>query len=204
MKNIRQEIGVWCQAVLFIGMWVLLIWITQPELSITREAFKEIPDVVLAYTIVHLLFTKWAWRWRIFQGWLIPFPYLEGTWRGRIVSTWTDPATGLVPPAVEALLVIRHSFDSISCTLFTAESESLSNAAGLQLEAGSDRKVLSYNYSNVPRVTARDRSERHTGAAILKLATQPQMRLQGEYWTSRKTTGEMSFEFEGRRIAEAF
>ena len=63
---------------------------------------------------------------------------------------------------------------------------------------------MSYNYTNDPRVTVRGRSERHTGAAILKLSTQPQMRLTGEYWTSRKTTGEMDFTFESRPMMEAF
>jgi SMODS-associating 2TM, beta-strand rich effector domain len=202
--NIRHEIGLWCQAVVFIGIWVLLVYVSQPELRITFGALKEIPDVVLVYTILYFLFTTWAWRWPIFAGWLIPFPDLGGTWRGTIASTWVNPETGATPPPIEAILVIRHKFDSTSCTLFTVESESQSNAAALQLEDGSDRRVLSYNYTNDPRVGVRGRSDRHTGAAILKLATQPNMRLTGEYWTSRKTTGEMDFTFESRAKAEAF
>lgn len=204
MKNIRHEIGLWCQAIVFIAIWALLIYVSQPELRITIEAVKEIPHVVLVYTILYLLFTTWAWRWPIFAGWLIPFPDLSGTWRGTIASTWVNPETGTTPPPIEAMLVIRQRFDSISCTLFTSESESQSNAAALQLEDGSDRKVLSYNYTNDPRVSVRGRSERHAGAAILKLATQPTMRLTGEYWTSRKTTGEMDFVFDSRIAVEAF
>lgn len=204
MKNIRHEIGLWCQALVFIGLWVLLIYVAEGDLRITLGALKEIPHVVFIYAIMYVLFTTWAWRWRMFSGWLIPFPDLEGTWRGTIVSTWRNPETGQAPPPIEAMLVIRQKFDSISCTLFTAESESQSNAAALQLEEGSDRKILSYNYTNDPRVTVRGRSERHTGAAILKLSTQPHMRLAGEYWTSRKTTGEMDFTFESRAVLDAF
>ena len=154
--------------------------------------------------IIYVLFTTWSWRWPIFAGWLIPFPDLGGTWRGTITSTWVNPQSGTTPPPIEAILVIRHKFDSVSCTLFTAESESQSNAAALQLEDSSNRKILSYNDTNDPRVSVRGRSERHTGAAILKLATQPTMRLTGEYWTSRKTTGEMDFVFDSRTAAEAF
>lgn len=183
---------------------MLLVYVSQPELRITFGTLKEIPDVVLVYTIIYFLFTTWAWRWRLFAGWLIPFPYLGGTWRGTIASTWANPETGATPAPIEAILVIRHKFDSVSCTMFTAESESQSNAAALQLEDGSDRTVLSYNYTNDPRVSVRGRSERHTGAAVLKLATQPRMRLVGEYWTSRKTIGEMDFVFESRATAEAF
>jgi hypothetical protein len=204
MKNIRHEIGLWCQAIVFLGIWVILVYVSEPELRITFGAIYEIPHVVFLYTILYLLFTTWAWRWRVFAGWLIPFPYLGGTWRGTIASTWKNPETGIQPAPIQAILVIRHKFDSISCTLFTAESESRSNAAALLLEDGSDRRVLSYNYTNDPRVSVRGRSERHTGAAILKLATQPEMRLTGEYWTSRKTTGEMEFVFESRTMLEAF
>ena len=96
------------------------------------------------YAIIYVLFTSWAWRWRPFYGWLIPFPDLEGTWRGTVVSTWRNPETGQAPPPIEAMLVIRQKFDSISCTLFTAESESQSNAAALQLEEGSDRKITQF------------------------------------------------------------
>jgi len=204
MKNIRHEIGLWCQAFVFIGIWVILVYVSEPEMRITFGAFKEIPHVVFVYTILYVLFTTWAWRWRLFTGWLIPFPYLGGTWRGTIASTWNNPETGTRPAPIEAILVIRHKFDSISCTLFTTESESQSDAAALQLDDGSDRKILSYNYTNDPRVSVRGRSERHTGAAVLRLATQPQMRLTGEYWTSRKTTGEMDFVFESRTMLEAF
>jgi hypothetical protein len=204
MKNIRHELGVWCQAIAFISIWVLLIYVTEPELKITAGALKEIPDVVLVYTLVYLLFTRWGWRWKAFQPWLVPIPWLQGTWRGRIVSTWTDPTTGAVPPPVDAFLVIRHTFDGVSCTLLTAESESSSSAAALTIDEASDRKTLSYNYLNEPRVTVRGRSERHTGAAVLKLATESPLCLTGEYWTSRKTTGEMEFSFESRRLRETF
>lgn len=204
MKNVRHDVGLWCQAIVFIGIWVALIYITEPDLKITWSAFGEIPHVVLVYALLYLVFAHWAWRWTLFQGWLIPVPWLQGTWRGRIVSTWADPTTGATPPPVDALFVIRHTFDGVACTLFTAESESSSNAAAVSVDEGTDRKTLSYNYLNEPRVTVRGRSERHTGAAILKLATEPQMRLTGEYWTSRKTTGEMDFTFESREISEAF
>ena len=93
MKNIRHEIGLWCQAVVLIGLWVLLIYVVERDLRITFGALKEIPHVVFIYAIIYVLFTTWAWRWRMFSGWLIPFPDLEGTWRGMVVSTWRNPET---------------------------------------------------------------------------------------------------------------
>src|SRR5258708_22059154 len=83
MKNIRHEIGLWCQAIIFIAIWALFIWLSQPELRITFDALKEIPHVVFVYMVIYLFFTTWAWRWTIFSGWLIPFPDLGGTWMSQ-------------------------------------------------------------------------------------------------------------------------
>src|SRR5438445_12722283 len=98
MKNIRHEIGLWCQAFVFLGIWVIFVYVSQPELRITIGALKEIPHVVLVYTILYLFFTTWVWRWPIFAGWLIPFPDLSGTWRCTIASTWINPETRPTTP----------------------------------------------------------------------------------------------------------
>lgn len=204
MKNIRHEIAIWCQAGVFIILWALLILITEPELKITFGALKEVPHVAVLYMLLHLAFTRWAWHWSIFQGWLVPIPYLQGTWKGNLISTWVNPETGRPVPPIAAVLVVRHSFEHVSCTLLTAESESNSLAASMKVDEESGQRELSYNYTNVPRVTVRHRSDRHAGAAILKLAMTPTLKLAGEYWTSRKTTGEMNFEFVTRRCVNTF
>jgi len=50
----------------------------------------------------------------------------------------------------------------------------------------------------------RERSEIHDGAAMLQVIKTPDFSLEGEYWTSRKSTGEMKFKFESKLTVEKF
>ena len=93
MKNIRKEILVWIQLVSFVVIWVAVLFFSGNSLKIGWEAIKKLPDVVTIYVLLVLIFTNWAWRLPIFKGWLVPFPDLQGTWKGTLQSTWIDPAT---------------------------------------------------------------------------------------------------------------
>jgi hypothetical protein len=88
--------------------------------------------------------------------------------------------------------------------LYTAESESYSVAASINRDDDSDILRLDYSYTNRPKLSLRDRSAIHDGAASLRIITSPARLLQGEYWTSRKTTGEMSFVFTDKAVAQTF
>jgi hypothetical protein len=204
MKNIKQEVVTWIQLITFIAIWVLLILLSTRALSISWEAVKLLPEVVTIYTILYLLFVKWAWRLSFLQGWLVPFPDLEGTWQGTLQTTWQNPETAATPLPIPLILVIKQSFETISCVLYTKESSSYSTAALLSEEDDSGIKRLSYVYTNTPELTARGRSPIHDGAAILKIITAPERTLQGEYWTNRKTTGTISLTFRSKKLFESF
>lgn len=183
-------------------IWIVLILVSTRGLSISWEAVKLLPEVVTIYTILYLIFVKWGWRLSFLQGWLVPFPDLEGTWQGTLETTWQHPETGIVPPPIPVILVIRQSFETISCVMYTKESSSYSSAALLSEEDDSGIKHLSYVYTNTPELTARGRSPIHGGAAILRIITTPERVLQGEYWTNRKTTGTISLKFSSRKRLE--
>lgn len=171
-------------------------------LSISWETIKLLPEVVTVYTVLYLIFVKWAWRFPVFQGWLVPYPDLQGTWQGLLQTTWQHPETGITPPPIPMVLVIKQSFETISCVLYTKESSSYSSAALLSEEDDSGIKRLSYVYTNTPELTARGRSPIHAGAAILRIITNPERSLQGEYWTNRKTTGTISLKFRSKKCLE--
>lgn len=203
MKNIRQEAFVWLQVVLIAGLWTVIVLLTSSRTQLGWEAIKAIPDVVTAYAVIVLVFVKWGWRWRLFAKWLVPFPDLQGTWVGTIRSTFSADSTAQTVSAIRATLVIRQTFASITCVLYTSESESHSTAAALTESEEGGVVRLSYMYLNRPRVTVRDRSAIHDGSALLTLARSSVNSLVGEYWTSRKTTGELEFSFHSRALSEA-
>ncbi|MGE0406521.1 MAG: hypothetical protein AB7O65_09485 [Candidatus Korobacteraceae bacterium] len=202
MKNIRDEALLWMRLAGFVAIWAVILYATDTGLSINWEALKKFPDAVTVYIIGALVFTHWLWRLRIFQGWLVPFPDLQGTWEGEMKSTWKDPATGVAPSPIPVVLVIRQTFSSVSCVLYSHESESQSTAAQFSRDDESGTVRLNYNYTNRPRATIRDRSAIHDGASRLRIISTPERRLEGEYWTSRCTAGDIALKFRSRELAE--
>lgn len=188
----------------FLAVWVLVLFFSGVEFRISWEALKKIPSAIGVYSLLLLTFTRWAWRWPLFRGWLVPYPDLEGTWTGTLDSTWEGPRPGRDKPPIPITLVIKQSFSSISCVLHSEESSSYSNTAQISQDDNSGMIRLSYNYTNRPKATIRERSEIHDGAAILRIIKKPSPALEGEYWTSRKTTGDVRLKFKSRRLSDGF
>jgi len=204
MKNVREEALVWIRLCGFVVIWVAVLYVSGVQLSINWEAVKKLPETVTIYVIVSFVFTTWLWRLPLLQGWLVPLPDLEGTWAGTLQSTWKDPSTDQVKPPIPILLVIKQSFSAVSCVMYSKESTSYSNAAQLSKDDESGTILLSYNYTNRPDATARHRSEIHDGAAILSWIREPVRVLKGNYWSSRKTTGDMQVIFKSRKLEGGF
>jgi hypothetical protein len=204
MKNIRKEVAIWIQLGSFICIWLLLLLVSGTPMQMGWEALKRFPESVVIYSCGHVLFTTWAWRWKAFEGWLVPFPDLQGTWAGIIVTTWNEAPTEPARPPIPVVLVIRQSFSSVNCVMFSKESSSSSSAAQLIGEEGTAQPELCFIYSNRPCASVRDRSEIHEGAAILKVVMKPKRVLEGQYWTDRRTTGDIQVLFKTKKPADRF
>jgi hypothetical protein len=204
MDHVRKE-AIWAACiVLMLALWVGVLLATGTPLAINWEAVKKLPDAFTIFVILSFVFTKWLWRLPFFRGWLVRVPDLQGTWDGEFQSTWKDPETNTGIPARRMILVIRQTFHSISCTVFTEESQSFSRAAQIAGEDDSGAVSLSYNYTNRSKATLRGKSPIHDGAAHLRVVSVPKRLLEGEYWTGRCTTGQMKLSFSSRDLLERF
>lgn len=206
MEKIDRKIGLYFQMIIFALIWFALVKFfgdSTLNLADFRTAFSKLPQAIGIYSVLFFVFTKWAWRWRIFRNWLVKVPNIEGTWTGHLLSSWINPETKATLPPIPASLVIKQGFYKISCRLFTKESQSFSVSADVTI-GPDDALCLSYTYTNKPGVLIRDRSAIHDGAAILQIIQQPTLSLEGDYWTSRKTSGTMKFEFKSNKIEEKF
>ncbi len=154
--------------------------------SALKLAYKTVPILILIW----FGFAAFAWRWRIFKGWLVPFPDLDGTWEGTIQTTWKD-ADGNVPGPIPAIVTIKQSFGQVSCVMRTAEMSSWSYLADFWLDSDEQIRKLGYSYSSSPGLNVQERSAPHDGAMILEIIGDPVKKLKGIYWTTRKTTGEV-------------
>ena len=152
--------------------------------SALKLAYKTVPIIILVW----VGFASFAWRWRIFKDWLVPFPDLDGTWQGSIQTTWKDP-NGNVPGPIPVILTIKQSFGRVSCVMRTAEMSSWSFLADFWLDTDEQIRKLGYSYTSSPELKVQDRSAAHDGTMVLEIIGDPATKLKGIYWTTRKTTG---------------
>ena len=202
MEKVNRTIELYALILTFLVVWFLTLIVVAPIDLL--GALKLIPTAITIYAFIGVIFVKWIWRWPIFQGWLIKIPDLQGTWRGELKSDWINPETHQPIPPIPVILVIRQTFSNINCTLMTKESSSYSTTASINAAVNGEELYLTYNYTNRPKATLRDRSAIHDGAAILKIIKQPERTLEGEYWTSRKTRGDITLKFKSLSLAENF
>lgn len=155
---------------------------------------KPIPIVVTVDLIVIGFFLRWIWRWRCLQGWLVPFPDLNGTWQGKIQTNWKNEQ-GVTPGTIPVILTINQTFGRISCVMRTAEMESRSYKEGFQIDKDRQIKQLCYSYTSKPKSSLRERSTPHDGTILFNIIGKPVDKLVGEYWTERHTTGRVTLSF---------
>lgn len=162
---------------------------------------KLIPKVVTIDLVFAGLFVKWGWRWKFLQGWLVPFPDLNGTWQGTIQTSWKD-ANGNIPGPIPTILTIKQTFSYISCVMRTGEMESRSYIEGFDLDPERQIRRLCYSYTSRPDATLRQRSTPHDGTMLFNIIEKPERKLQGEYWTQRQTIGTVTLTFYSKELSQ--
>jgi hypothetical protein len=183
-------------------IWFGLAWISDLNLSLAKDFFSLVPKVVSVDLLLIAIFVKWCWKFKIFRGWLVPFPDLNGTWIGHIYSNWIDEETGEKIKPIPVMLTVKQNLFSASYVVRTAEMQSDSYVEGFLIDEQRQRKELTYSYTSKPRVSVAHRSNPHDGACVLSIIESPKRKLSGRYWTERQTTGEMIFEFYSEEMLE--
>lgn len=183
-------------------IWFGLAWVNDLNLSVAKDFFSLVPKVVSIDLLLIAVFVKWGWKFKIFRGWLVPFPNLNGSWAGHIYSNWIDEATGEKIAPIPAMLTVKQNFFSASYVVRTGEMQSDSYVEGFLIDEQRQQKELTYSYTSKPRVSVTHRSNPHDGACVLSIIESPKRKLSGRYWTERGTTGEMIFEYHSGDMLE--
>lgn len=151
------------------------------------KAIYDISTTISINIIIWLAFIRWLWKLKIFYPWLVQVPDLSGQWKGTTVSNWNNKSESPIPMEI----IIIQTFLNIQIRMKTGESRSFSIAASFDINNERGQQQLFYSYLNVPKASVRDRSEIHYGSAMLAFVGFNVQELEGEYWTSRETTGEI-------------
>jgi hypothetical protein len=204
MKNLNKTLFIWMLVGFSVIVWGFLALRASVTFSDGVKMLKLLPTVVTVDGIGLAIFVKWLWKWKYLQGWLVPFPNLNGTWQGTIRSTWIDPKTGASPGGIPVILCIRQTFVAISCVMRTEEMNSHSYCSDFVLDKESQIKKLAYSYKSSPRPTVVHRSPPHDGSVVFDVIGNPPQKLTGEYWTARKTTGEIMLTYRCGECLQEF
>lgn len=187
MANLRRESLLWVSS-LGIVLTFFLIHLIEGNKSYDLVVFLECAETTVTITsLLIACFIGFAWRWRIFAGWLVILPDLGGSWLGVITPLGGD---GTLGPPLAAVLVVRQRLLSVSATLWTRKATSSSYAAEVFCDEQSGERRITYSYTSEPQLRYRDENPRHDGTAVLSCANLD--RLSGRYWTDRLTRGEIA------------
>lgn len=202
MRNVTIKSSLYLLVGISAVAWFLLAYFNELDLSKVKDFFGLVPKVVSIDLLVIAVFVKWGWKFKIFRGWLVPFPDVNGTWLGSIYSDWKDPATGNKPPPIPVMLTVSQSFFHVSCVMRTSEMESYSYAEGFLIDSERQLKKVAYSYSSKPRMSLSERSIPHDGTAVFQIVEKPKPKLVGRYWTERLTKGEIVLECHSKELLE--
>ncbi len=202
MKNLNIKAFIYILLGFSFILWFAFAILGDLSLSNLWAFLKLLPKVATIDLLILSLFIKWGWRWKIFRGWLVPFPDLNGTWQGYIKSNWKDSGTRKKSSPIPAILSIKQTFGKISCVLRTAEMVSHSYVEGFTLDRDKQIRQLAYSYTSKPRPLVKERSTSHDGTIVFNLVGMPVTKLEGRYWTDRETTGEILLAYRGKKILE--
>lgn len=170
------------------GTYIVLFLSTQNLDSINFEkALSNISTTISINIIIWTIYIKWLWKWKIFYPWFIQFPDLSGEWEGIVKSNYQEKQNEEIPITV----IIYQNFFNIQVKIKTFESKSYSIGATFDIDKERGQQQLFYSYLNTPNSSVRNRSEIHYGSTILNFDGCNVKELEGEYWTSRETTGEI-------------
>lgn len=170
------------------GTYVVIFLLTQDLSSINlSKALSHISTSISINIIFWLIFIKWLWKLKLFYPWLVQVPDLSGKWEGTINSNWGSGKQDPIPMEI----AIDQTFLNIQVRIITEESRSFSLGASFNIDKDRGQQQLFYSYLNTPKPSVRDRSEIHYGSALLMFYGNDVNEMEGEYWTSRETTGEI-------------
>lgn len=193
MKNVITNSLIYALVAISILTFLVLAYF-QPEKKELKDYLMFIPTIITVNTVAYFLFSKFLWKFRIFRGWFVNVPNLNGTWKGEIHSNWKNPETNASPPPIPVILTINQSLFSISCVMRTKEMTSRDFISGFRVDEDSQIKELSYSYDSSPIREVRHRSPKHSGTIVFNVIEEAK-KLEGEYWTERLTNGTIKLEF---------
>jgi hypothetical protein len=186
----------WTRIVIFLAAVVWLVVCLISDSPVDQGALRALGISSSVVVLLLLGFDYWLWRW--FPQAITKRPLLDGTWKARL----DYEAGGGGIESKDCFMVIRQTYSDISVCMLFDISSSQSNSAGIALDKG--RCSLWFSYWSSAETLAREGNAPHRGAAELIVSRKPKIRLEGDYWTERKTKGKIMAEARSKHHYDDF
>ena len=181
MNNLQKKvinICVWISIIIF-SLRCIISWTKALNGTTIYDIYGYAGEAISIGVIITGVYEKFLWKFNPFES----TPKLFKNYKGYIKSSYDGKTR-------EASLEIHQTLLSVYVILITGESKSKSISASINEILGENQ--LTYCYLNTPKSEFRQKSEIHYGTATLSIS-KPQ-KLDGQYYTDRKTIGDMYFE----------
>ena len=86
---IKYNIKMFINFIVFIAVFTFCGFAVLTKCSDISNVTNIWPNIGKTATIVFsivLIFEKWAWKWKLLHGWLIPTPNIKGEWVGLFIE----------------------------------------------------------------------------------------------------------------------
>jgi len=178
---------------------VIYIVVLKKELNL-KEGFRAVSFGITATALFWSFHFSYGWKiWGLNK--LFYRPDLNGTWSGILKSDYVDE-NGKTCDDIDFFIVIRQSFLRIHFTTFTNSFIGTSYSETISLKKETGLKNVSYLYR---KETSQDDDDfLQEGATELRLIDSSTRKLEGKYWSNRKTNGKIDVKFISKKIVDSF
>jgi hypothetical protein len=172
----------WTQIVIGAAAVVAFVFVWATTGKAEFDFAKAIVTASAVVIVGLLVFDRWLWRYAPFR-WIVSRPVLHGTWKIALRTSHEARAD----EHIEAYLVIHQTYSTIRVDGLFEISNSECLSADLAVQNG--RCTLNYLFRTEAHTLHRDGNPPSRGAASLRVARQPHLHLEGDFWMERRTMG---------------
>jgi hypothetical protein len=150
----RETLAYWF-ALASVGVGYLVFWAAR---NTGLPWWIDVPSPIAVYLVIHGLFSRFIWRWRVLRGLgIVKIPDLNGVYSGILTSDRDDFQT-----KNECTMTIWQTWTEIAIKGEFPESDSYNGISGISVK-GAGAPVLTFEYFNQPRADAKKDLQAHRG-----------------------------------------